>query len=153
MNLYSLLKFLHIVAVIVWIGGVVTLNILGVRLAREQNRAVLVALSRQAALYGRTVIGPAAGTTLIVGITMVASAEISFATLWVVWGLVAILLSIALGASLIRRANEQLSEVAATALPGDPRMVALRRRAVTLNLINLVLLLSAVGAMVFKPTV
>jgi uncharacterized membrane protein len=151
-TLYSLFKFLHVIAVIVWIGGVVTLNVLTARLAREQNGAVLASLSRQAAFYGRAVLGPAAAITLVAGLVMVANAQISFATLWVAWGLVAILLSAVLGASLIRQANERLSRLAPTAEPGEPRVLALRRRAQTLNLINLLLLLSAVGAMVFKPT-
>jgi uncharacterized membrane protein len=151
-NVYSVFKFVHVVAVIVWVGGVVTLTVLGARLARERNGVVVAALSRQAALYGRTILGPAAGITLVAGVVTAASGRISFGSLWLVWGLVAILLSMILGASLIRRATEQLSDVALTAAPGEPRLVVLRRRAVTLNLINLLLLLSAVGAMVFKPT-
>jgi hypothetical protein len=42
--------------------------------------------------------------------------------------------------------------LAATAEPGDPHLSALQRRLATLNTINVLLLLSAVGAMVFKPT-
>ncbi len=58
----------------------------------------------------------------------------------------------ALGATLIRRAGDELSTLAATAEPGDPRQIALQRRLATLNTINVLLLLTAVWAMVFKPT-
>jgi hypothetical protein len=57
----------------------------------------------------------------------------------------------ALGATLIRRDGEKLSEVAATAAPGDARLSALQQRLTTLNIINVIVLLSAVWAMVFKP--
>jgi hypothetical protein len=63
-----------------------------------------------------------------------------------------IIVSVALGATLFRRANEELGEVAATAKPGDQRLIAIQRRVATLNVINVLVLLSAVWAMVFKPT-
>ncbi|MGH8929868.1 MAG: DUF2269 family protein [Egibacteraceae bacterium] len=152
MNIYALFKFLHVVSVIVLVGGVFTLNVLSGRLARERDPAAVAALSRQATFYGRSVLGPATGITLIAGVATAAIGRISFATLWIAWGLLAILLSGILGGTAIRRAGEQLSELAATAEAGGPRVVALRRRALMLNWINLLLLLSAVGAMVFKPT-
>jgi len=151
-NIYTLFKFLHVVGVIVWVGGVFTLNVLGGRLARERDPAAVAALSRQATFYGRSVLGPATGITLVAGVVAAGIGRISFATLWIVWGLLAILLSGILGGTAIRRAGEQLSELAPTAPEGDPQVAALRRRVLTLDWINLLLLFSAVGAMVFKPT-
>jgi hypothetical protein len=58
----------------------------------------------------------------------------------------------ALGATLIRRAGDELSTLAATAEPSDPRLSALQQRLATLNIINVLVLLSAVWVMVFKPT-
>lgn len=69
----------------------------------------------------------------------------------IAWGLVAVLLSLVLGATLARRTTEQLSELAPDADPRGPQVLALRRRSATLGLVNLLLLLSAVAAMVFKP--
>jgi uncharacterized membrane protein len=149
-DIYTLFKFLHVVAVIVWIGGVVTLNILGARIAREHDGPQLASLGRHAAFYGRAVLGPAAATTLVAGIVMVAVGGLSLATPWIAWGLGMVLLSLLLGATLIRSTTQQLSTVA-PADPTGPRVLALRRRAATLSLINLALLLSAVAAMVFKP--
>jgi uncharacterized membrane protein len=151
-TVYNLFEFLHIAAVIVWIGGIVTLSIINARLAREQDRAALVALSRQSGFYGRAILGPAAGITLITGIVMVVVLGLGFGSLWIIWGLVGIFGSLVLGAALIRRATVELSELAPTAAPNDPRVIALQRRLATLNTINLLLLLSVVWAMVFKPT-
>lgn len=151
-TIYNLFEFLHIAAVIVWIGGVVALSIINVRLAREQDRAALVALSRQSDFYGRAILGPAAGITLITGIVMVAVLGLGFGTLWIVWGLVGVFGSLVLGVALIRRATAELSALAPTVAPNDPRVIALQQRLATLSTINLLLLLSAVWAMVFKPT-
>ena len=150
-TVYNLFKFLHIIGAIVWIGGVITAAIINARVAREKDQTVLAAVARQSRFHGVAVIGPAAGLTLIAGIVMIAVSGLGV-PLWVIWGFAAIIVSVALGATLIRRAGEELSEVAATAEPGDPRQSALQRRLATLNTINVLLLLSAVWAMVFKPT-
>ena len=149
-TVYTLFKFLHIVGAIVWIGGVVAVNVIGVRIAREKDGAALAAMSRQSRFYGTAVIGPAAGLTLLAGIVMIATSGLG-APLWVIWGLAVLLVSMALGATLIRRAGEELSQIAATATPADQRVAALQQRLSTLNIINVLVLLSAVAAMVFKP--
>jgi uncharacterized membrane protein len=148
---YTLFKFLHIVGAIVWIGGVVAVNFVNARVAREKDGTVLAAMSRQSRFYGMAVVGPAAGLTLIAGIVMIAVSGLGV-PLWVIWGFAAIIVSMALGATLIRRDGEELSEIAATAAPDDPRVRAVQQRLTTLNIINVLVLLSSVGAMVFKPT-
>jgi hypothetical protein len=69
-----------------------------------------------------------------------------------VWGLVAVFVSLALGATLIRVTNAELRRLATAATFDNPRWPRLQRRAAILYAINLVLLVSVVWAMVFKPT-
>ncbi len=52
----------------------------------------------------------------------------------------------------MRRVRKKLVELAASTKPGDPHLRTVQRRLAILNVINLLLLLSAVWAMVFKPT-
>jgi uncharacterized membrane protein len=151
-TIYTLFKFLHVASVIIWIGGVCTLTILNMRLTREQDRSVLSALLQQSNFYGKAIIGPAAALTLIAGIVTAVNVGYKFSSLWITWGFVAIFASLILGATLIRSVNGKLGELAPVATPGEPRLRALQQRLATLNIINLLLLLSAVGAMVFKPT-
>jgi uncharacterized membrane protein len=142
-TVYNWFKFLHLISAIVWVGGVITVGILGALIAREKNQAVLAALARQSRYHGMVVIGPAAGLTLIAGIVMIAVSGLGV-PLWVIWGFAAIIVSMALGATLIRRAGDELSTLAATAELGDPRLHALQQRLATLNIINVLVLLSAV---------
>lgn len=81
MDTYTLFKFLHVLGVIVWIGGVLAINVLSARIARERDVALLAPLSRQASFYGRAVLGPAAGTTLVAGIVMVVVGQLRLTTL------------------------------------------------------------------------
>ena len=53
--------------------------------------------------------------------------------LWVIWGFGVIIISMVLGATLIRRAGGTLSALAARAEPGDPRIRGLQQRLLTLN--------------------
>jgi putative copper export protein len=167
----NLFHFLHQLAAIVWVGGVLALNVLQVRLGRGQDRAAVVSLLRHADLYGRAVVAPAAVITLLTGIVLVAQMDdVAWTDLWVVWGTAGILLSVALGGTLIRMTNAELQRLATDArvapgmssAPDSPDATAAtadgtqwrarQRRAATLYTINVLLLLSSVWAMIFKPT-
>jgi putative copper export protein len=147
----NLFKFLHILSVIVWVGGVLTVNVLQLWTGRGGDRAAQASLLRHSDLYGRAVISTAAAATLLTGIVRVEQIDVGYGTLWVAWGFAAVALSLALGATLIRTTNAELRRVAADGVADDPRWPALQRRALTLFVVNLFLLLSAVWAMEFKP--
>jgi uncharacterized membrane protein len=149
-TIYTLFKFLHIVGAIGWIGGLVTFSLLSARVAREPDQAVLAEITRLMRINGMAVIGPSSGLTLIAGIVMIAVSGLGVPT-WVIWGFAAIIVSVLLGVTLIGRTSKELREAAAAAEPGEPRLSALQRRLVALNIINVLVLLSAVWAMVFKP--
>src|SRR6266508_3946116 len=134
----NLFKFLHVLAV----------NVMQVLVGRGDDRAAQAALLRLGDLYGRAVIAPAAALTLLTGVVRVEQIGVGYGTFWVAWGIGAILLSIALGATLIRATNAALRRLVAD----DPRWPTLLWRAATLYGINLLLLLSALWAMEFKPT-
>jgi uncharacterized membrane protein len=148
----KLFKFLHILAVIVWVGGVLAVNVLQVLAGRGHKRAAQGSLLGLSDLYGRAVIAPAAALTLVTGLVRVEQINVGYGTFWVAWGIAAVVLSLAIGATLIRATNAELRRVAADALANDPRWPRLQRRAATVYAINLLLLLSAVWAMEFKPT-
>lgn len=151
-SLYLLLKFLHVAGVIVWLGGMTALLVLNARISRGGDMAVVAAMGRQSEAFGRTVVGPAMGLTLLAGLATAGVARFSFGLSWIVWGLIGFILSIAIGVIAVQRAAGELGELAQTAPPGDPRLGALRNRLLWLNTINLLVLASVVWAMVFKPT-
>ena len=43
LTLFSVFKFLHIVAAIIWVGGVITMTLLNARLASTRNSAAIMA--------------------------------------------------------------------------------------------------------------
>ncbi|HKG28646.1 MAG TPA: DUF2269 family protein, partial [Thermomicrobiales bacterium] len=87
-SLYPWLKFVHVAAVAVWVGGIFALTVLNARSARMGEPAAVAALGQQSEAFGRTVIGPAMGIVLIAGLWMAGQFGIPFTSLWIVWGLI-----------------------------------------------------------------
>lgn len=143
---YTLLKFVHVAAAVVWVGGVAMLAVVNARLTRERDDRVLAALGAANAFYGRAVLAPAAAVTLLAGIATAGRVGYSLGSLWIAWGFAAIAAFLLLGAWPIRQATQRLAA-------GDGDATALRRRLAALGVVNVLLLLSAVWAMVAKPTI
>jgi hypothetical protein len=149
--MYPLFKFIHIVAAIIWIGGAAAMIGLNARLSRIENRGAIQALAPVLGFYGQAVIGPAAGITFLAGIATAIFMGARFNSLWILWGFGGIIISMVIGSVFIRRTTENMGKVAAIPVTGGSELSALQRRLSTLNLINLLVLLSVVAAMVFKP--
>lgn len=151
-TLYFWLKFLHLVAIVAWIGGMFAFMVITARLARTGTPADLAVIGRQSGVYGQIVIPIAMVVTLLAGLGMVFKVGFRLDTLWVAWGWVGIIVSVLLGAFPTRQTGEEMGRLAASAGPDDPRVAELRQRLMLLNVLNLVILLSIVWAMVFKPS-
>jgi len=151
-TLHATLLFVHIVGAIVWIGAGITFLILTRRLSAAQDMTGIRAIGEQAEFFGPKVFAPSAFVTLAAGIWMVAiSPSIGFGDVWIVWGLAGVALSVLFGAVLSEKAARQLLE-ATQSDTVDPGVVgALQSRLSTYSTIDVVILLSVVWAMVFRP--
>lgn len=149
--MFAVLKFLHVLSAMIWVGGLLAVIVISTRLGRSQNRAATEALAQQVGFYGRAVLGPAAGATFLFGLATAAIGHIPFSTLWILWGFVGILGSLLIGAIFVNRTASQLGRAASSPSSDKSTIPTLQRRLATLNLANLVLLISVVAAMVIKP--
>lgn len=149
--LYSTLKFVHVIAVIIWLGAMITLAVLSARLVREREPGALQLLASQFEFVGRALIGPAAIVTLLAGGALVWELGAGMAA-WIWWGLIGFVVSVALGAGVMQRAGRQLSALASSANPDATTIAVLQRRLRLLGMLNIVVLLTVVWAMVAKPT-
>jgi uncharacterized membrane protein len=151
-SLYLTLKFLHVAAVIIWIGGIAAMTIWTVRAGRDSDPRSLAVTMRHAIFYGQRVVGPSSGVVLLAGIAMVISAHIPFMTLWIVWGMVGILLHIIFGVTVLRTNGERLVRLAENATPDPVALGKAVQRQKTAAMIYVLIMLSVVWAMVTKPT-
>ena len=90
---------------------------------------------------------------LLTGLVLIAQMDdVAWSDFWVLWGIAGIVLSVALGATLIRATNAEVRRLAEGAALDNPRWLSRQRRAATQYGINLLVLVSVVWAMVFRPT-
>lgn len=174
--MYTTLKFVHVMASIVWIGSGVALLTVTAGMVRARDYAGVAALGRQGEKLGTRLFAPSALLTLLAGVAMVLVGDLSFASTWIVIGLVGVAASFVFGAVLGERAQAQLRETLAprvSAVPSsdstppavgstdpvttqpavdDVAVDAARRRLMTVSTVDLIILTVVVWAMVAKPS-
>ncbi len=148
-DLYTWLKFIHVVGVTIWFGSFATMIVYNAVASRNAEPQDVRALLRFAEGVGPRLMGPASGIALLAGFGGMGTAHLGM-KLWIVWGIVGTVLFIVIGVATARPVLKQLSAaVANNAGPAELRPLLARQRGVLL--LNLVVLLSIVWAMVFKP--
>jgi len=150
-NWYTFLKFLHVLAVVLWIGGVTGLAFVGWRMAKERNRALIIALLQQGMTYGQRVVAPAAGVVVLSGLAMVGIGHIGFGTFWVWFGYGGVLVQALVGGFLIQKRAAEVRQLA-SASGDEVALVAAARRLWNTQLVYLLLFAIVIAAMVVKPT-
>ena len=150
-SLYLTLKFLHVAAAIIWVGGTVSMTIMTLRASRASQPGALNAAMEHALFYGQRVVGPASIVVLLAGIGMVLSAHMRFMTPWIVWGFAGILIHILLGVTVLRTNGQRLAELSRATNPDRTLLSAALRRQQTAATVYTLIMLSTVWAMVAKP--
>jgi len=151
MTLYAVLKFLHIMSVLTWIGGVATLSMITGRLIKAGDRAAAAALFPHALAYGQRVAGPSSIVVLLTGIPMVMLGKIGFGAFWVSWGFAGMLLHFILGATMMRGRSTRFAQLVTDPSADDARIAEAGARLRIANLIYVLIMVSVIGAMVLKP--
>lgn len=154
--MYTTLKFIHVMAAIVWLGASFALVRVLSGMVRAQDYAGTVSLSRQTDVLGKRIFGPAAGVTLIAGVAMVVVGGLSWTTPWILMGLGGVVLSFVFGGFLGERSSSALraalpADSTATAAADHATIEQLRRRLVLFAAADLTVLTVTVWAMIFKP--
>ena len=144
MSRYEFLLFLHVAAVIVWLGAGTTLALLALYAERQRDRELASRLGALAAWLGPRVFAPAALGTLAVGILLVLDGSWTFQPLWIRLGFAAFalsfLLNVAVRFPLLRRLERGSLEPLRAA-----RLLGLLAR------VELAVLYLAVADMLSKP--
>jgi hypothetical protein len=150
MNLYGALKFVHVLSVVLWIGGVAALWLTTLRLARANDYSTVARLLPVGMGYGQKVVGAASGLVLISGIWMASIAHLWKAP-WVGIGMTGILLHFILGATLVRRSWMTIGQLVNDRNRDTARLTAAVKRATAVSWIYLLIMVIVIAAMVLKP--
>ncbi len=151
MSLYSVLLFVHILGAVVWIGGGVSLQVLGVRVRASGDPQRMAALATDAEWMGTRLYMPASGVVLLAGIALVFTGSWSFQQLWVALGLVAFAFSFIVGATVVGPIAKKIGDRLATHGPEDSEVQASIQRIFLASRIELAVLIFIVFDMAVKP--
>jgi uncharacterized membrane protein len=148
---YTLFKFIHVFAAIIWVGGAMTTNIQGTRIKRSGDAARLAAFGRDSEWIGTHVYLPATLTVLVFGLSAAIRAGYSFSSAWLIIGIVGIVATALTGSLFLGPEAKRVGELIAAKGAADPEAQQRVGRLIAVSRIDLVVLTIVIIAMVFKP--
>lgn len=150
MDWYSIVKFLHVLAAVVWVGGGFMLMLLAVRADRAGDIPATIQAIRAAGDLGGKLMVPSSLLTLVLGLVM-CWFWVGFSELWIVIGLVGYAATFLIGTLIFKPTADRLSAMIATE-GATPAALAEGRRILKVARFDYALMLVIVADMVLKPT-
>jgi uncharacterized membrane protein len=142
---------IHILAVVVWIGGGLLLTVFGILAERAQDGDQLAQIARMAAFAGERIFAPAAFVVVAMGIAMVLNADLDFGQFWLILGLLGFLTTFVLGIAVLgpmaKRANAMIAEKGAN----HPDVQAYGSKILLIARADVAMLLVVIVDMVTRP--
>jgi uncharacterized membrane protein len=153
MSLYEFLLFVHVSAVIIWIGAGSLLLLLAVRAERARDDATLTKIIQDVDGLSKVLFIPASLTALLSGILLVIDGDLSWGNLWVVLGLLGWAATFATGLLVLTPRSQRVTRMLERAGGRTtPEIAAEIRRTLTLARTDYVVLFLVVADMTLKPT-
>lgn len=148
MDYYSLLKLLHVLLIVIWLGGGFALVLLAARADRTRDNGELIHVVQQIIFMTRIFI-PAALGVFVLGTGMVLL-NWQFSDLWVIIGLAGFAATFGMGVLALKPCAERVGMLVGK--EGiSPMAVAQARRLLSLAKFDFVMLFIIVADMVIKP--
>ena len=152
-NTYTVLKTIHVLASVAWVGGGAILVLLLSRARRAGDTATLLSLVQGVQFVGPRIFGPSGLILVITGIWMRADGYLgSHYDLWVILGLVGWAATFVTGNFFLRPAGESLGKAIAEKGPEDPAALTQIDRILNVARVDQVVLILVIIDMVIKPT-
>jgi uncharacterized membrane protein len=150
-NWYAIFRVVHIVVAVFWVGGGLTLTILGLRAERLDDPVEMATLARQAAFVGEKLFAPAGVLVLLMGIGMVVNLDLGWGHFWIIAGLVGYAATFVTGVGVLsplaKKVDTLLTEKGAEA----PETQAAIQRILLVARVDVAVLLLVVADMTLKP--
>lgn len=149
---YTVLLALHIVFAVLWVGGGVTLHILGRLALASGDRQRMLQFSRDAEWIGPRFYAPLSIGLIVAGVLLVSEAGYDQSDLWVTFAYAGWLASFLIGVLYYPRAAKRRDAVVeAEGLESDAFLDSYKQ-VINVDLFELAILLLIVVDMAIKPT-
>ena len=152
MDKFEVLKTLHVLAAVIWVGGAVTVQVFAVRATATGDPTKLVELGPNLEWIGTRIFTPASLLVLAMGIWMVIDRpDIGFGDAWIVIGLGGITFSALVGSLFLGPESGRIGRLIEQHGPTYEEVPRRMKRIFLVSRIELVILLLVVIDMVVRP--
>lgn len=148
---YTILKTVHVLAAVVWVGGAVTVNILGTRVAAARDGQALAAYGRNTEWVGTHVYMPSSIIVLVFGIFTVIKGGFGFWQGWIIFGIAGIVITALTGSLFLGPELKRIAGIVESRGAEDPEAIERSTRLIRIGRIDLLILILVVIDMVLKP--
>ncbi|CDX45599.1 DUF2269 family protein [Mesorhizobium sp. WSM4935] len=150
MDWYSIVKFLHVLSAILWVGGGFVLFLLGVLAERAGSIEDKLQAMRASGELGGRFFAPMSMLTLVFGLVM-CGFWVGFTELWIVIGLVGYATTFSIGMLVFKPTGERIG--AMIAKDGvTPAVLSIGQRMMRWARLDYAVMLVIIADMVLKPT-
>ena len=152
MTWYEFLKTAHVLLAIMWLGGAIAFQLIGIRILRENPPVRLVGFTRDVEHIGMKIFLPASLVLLLAGVLMVIDSPAwGFGDAWILIGLAGIVSTIVIGAGFLGPESGRLAALIEQKGETDPVVVEKVARILLISRVDLLILLVIASNMVIKP--
>lgn len=149
MDWYSLVKFLHVIAAVIWVGGGFALMLLAVRADRAGDTGGMLQAMRSVGELGNRLFAPASLVTLALGLVM-CWFWVGFGDLWIMIGLAGYVTTFLIGTLVFKPTADRMAAIIAR--DGvTPAALHQGRRILKVARFDYAMMLIIVADMVLKP--
>jgi uncharacterized membrane protein len=152
MTWYEFLLFVHIAAVVIWVGAGFLLVVLAIRADRTDDEAQIKRILDDNTWLATHLFIPASLTVFAAGILATIDGPWEFDQLWIVLGLCGYAATFLTGLTILRPRGDRIAAMIAADGGMTPVSLAETRRLLALARIDYVVLFLVIADMVIKPT-
>jgi uncharacterized membrane protein len=151
MTLYELLKLIHVLGAIAWVGTSIEQQLVGARALFSKEKGRLAHFVDEAEWVGVRIMTPAAILVVIAGVLMVIESGWNFSDTWILIGIGLFVLTSLNGMVFLTPQTKRLKLSIAESGEDDASVQALVERVTLGSRIDLLILIAIVADMVIKP--
>ena len=148
---YNVYKALHVVAILVWVGGDVTLTTLGIVFERRRDDGALAELGKMGGWIGTRVYTPALFAAFAFGVALIEKGNLGWSAFWIDFALVGWALAAVVGLCYVGPELGRIGELAQQHGPDSPEVGRRVKRLFTVFRFDTALLVLIAIDMTAKP--
>jgi uncharacterized membrane protein len=148
---FTIFLTVHVVFVVIWIGGGMLLTVLALLAERSRDGEQLASIARMAAFAGERIFAPSAIVVLAMGIAMVLNTHYGFDHFWVFFGLLGFLTTFLTGVGVLSPMSKQVATLVEEKGATAPETQAAIAKILLVARADVALLLLVIVDMITKP--